>query len=48
MRWERVVFWILETYAITAAVFAHGDPLLVYSSVLAAVAAMLFHSVPEA
>lgn len=46
MRWERTMFWVLATYAIAAAVFAHGEPLLVYSSVSAAVAAMLFASVP--
>lgn len=48
MRWERAMFWVLATYAIVAAMLSHGEPLLVYSSVLAAVAAMLFHSVPEA
>lgn len=47
MRWTRVTFWALAVYAIVAALFAHGEPLLIYSAILAGVAALLFSNVPE-
>lgn len=48
MKWERVVFWALATYAIVAAIFSHGNELLVYSAVSAGIGALLFSNMPEA